>query len=180
MFEGSLSSHTSSPLNLTAPLSDPPTSPEQPSSDVLDLDNTEKLFSSVKTRTLVTSLLDLYAMAVKPIVKFGTMLIQSPVVMENRIRRAVMVGAVRSTVYRQFCAGEMTEEASETVRRIWKRVGFRSILDYAIEDAEDGNAARWNLEGFKQTADMAAALPPTSVSAVNQFLLILSIKKMAG
>ncbi|KAF3334902.1 proline dehydrogenase 1 [Carex littledalei] len=150
-----LSSHTSSPLNLSAPLSDLPTSPEQPSSDVLDLDNTEKLFSSVKTRTLVTSLLNLYAMAVEPLVKFGTMLIQSPVVMENRISRAVMVGAVRSTT---------TEEASETVTRIWKRVGFRSILDYAVENAEDGDAARRNLEGFERTADMAAALPPTSAS----------------
>ncbi|XP_078169186.1 proline dehydrogenase 2, mitochondrial-like [Carex rostrata] len=160
----SLSSHTSSPLNLTAPLSDPPTSPEQPLSDVLDLDNTEKLFSSVKTRTLVTSLLNLYAMAVDPLVKFGTKLIQSPVVMENRISRAVMVGAVRSTVYKQFCAGETTEEVSETVTRIWKRVGFRSILDYAVEDAENGDAARRNLEGFERTVDMAAALPPTSAS----------------
>ncbi|XP_078155726.1 proline dehydrogenase 1, mitochondrial-like [Carex rostrata] len=160
----SLSSLTSSPLNLTAPLSDPPTSPEQTPPDALDLDNTEKLFSSVKTGALVTSLLNLYAMAVDPLVEFGTKVMQSPVVMESQISKAAVVGAVKATVYKHFCAGETTEEASETVRRIWKQVGLRSILDYAVEDAEDDHAARRNLDGFHRTVDMVSALPPTSAS----------------
>jgi proline dehydrogenase len=172
------SSLASSPLNLTAPLSEPPISPEQPPSDVLDLDNTEQLFSSVKTSALITSLLNLSAMAVDPLVEFGTAVMQSPVVMESRLSRAAVVGAVKATVYKHFCAGETTEEASETVRRMWERIRLKSILDYAVEDAEDVDAATRNLDGFQRTVDMVAALPPPSVSVaichwqISQFLIL--------
>lgn len=163
-FASSLTS--SPPLNLTEPLSEPPTSPEQPLSDALDLDNTEKLFSSVKTGALVTSLLNLYAMGVDPLVEFGTAVMQSPVVMESRLSRAAVVGVVKATVYKHFCAGETTEEASKTVRRMWERYGLRSILDYAVEDAEDVDSARRNMDGFQRTVEMSAALPPSSVSVL--------------
>lgn len=162
----SLSSLTSSPLNLTAPLSDPPASPDQPLPDALDLDNTAQLFASVKTATLVTSFLNLYAMGADPLVELGTAVMQSPAVMQSRLGKAAVVGAVRATVYRHFCAGETDEEVSETVRGMWERVGLRSILDYAAEDAEDADVAGRNLDGFQRTVDMAATLPPRSVSAV--------------
>lgn len=39
-----------------------------------------------------------------------------------------------------------------------------SILDYGIEDAEDSASCQRNLAGFLRAVDLAATLPPTSVS----------------
>jgi hypothetical protein len=49
------------------------------------------------------------------------------------------------------------------VRRLW-RGGMGGILDYGIEDAEDGHACDRNAAGFVSAVDVAASLPPGSVS----------------
>ncbi|KAH0469359.1 hypothetical protein IEQ34_000917 [Dendrobium chrysotoxum] len=137
--------------------------PAKGSPPILDLEDTGRLYTTVKTGELLRSLATLCPMAVGPAVDLGMAVMRSKAVDENRALRAAVMGMVRRTVYRQFCAGEDAEEAGETLRRLWKG-GMRGILDYGLEDAEDGAACDRNLAGFLSTVELTATLPPSSVS----------------
>ncbi|KAI0528712.1 hypothetical protein KFK09_001254 [Dendrobium nobile] len=137
--------------------------PAKGSPPILDLEDTGRLYTTVKTGELLRSLATLYPMAVGPAVDVGMAVMRSKAVEENWAVRAAVMGMVRRTVYRQFCAGEDAEEAAETLRRLWKE-GMRGILDYGLEDAEDGAACDRNLAGFLSTVELTATLPPSSVS----------------
>ncbi|XP_020592378.1 proline dehydrogenase 2, mitochondrial-like [Phalaenopsis equestris] len=153
---------SSAPLSLAEPVAASPISAKK-SAPKLDLEDTERLFATVKTGELVRSLAVLYPMAMGTVVDVGMAVMRSKVVEENWAARMAVMGAVRRTVYRQFCAGENGEEAARTLRALWKG-GMRGILDYGLEDAPDGAACDRNLAGFLSTVDMTASLPPSSVS----------------
>ncbi|XP_020593864.1 proline dehydrogenase 1, mitochondrial-like isoform X2 [Phalaenopsis equestris] len=133
------------------------------SSPNLNLDDTEKLYASVPTGDLLSSLGLLYTMAVGPAVDLGMAVMRSPAVMEKRLLRAAVVGVVRRTVYRQFCAGEDAGEVGRRLGRLWES-GLRAIVNYGMEDAEDDTASDRNLAGFVKTVEMTAEMPPDSVS----------------
>ncbi|KAG0457406.1 hypothetical protein HPP92_022563 [Vanilla planifolia] len=152
-----LSSFTATPSAIVAP--EAPTAVKP----IIDLGDTDRLFAAEATGRLAWSLATMYALAVGPAVDLGIAVMRSRAVMENAALRAAVMAAVRGTVYRQFCAGEETEEASETLRRLWEK-GLRGILDYGLEDAEDAGACDRNLAGFMRTVDVTPALPDSSVS----------------
>ncbi|KAI0513774.1 hypothetical protein KFK09_009804 [Dendrobium nobile] len=138
-------------------------SPAASSAPRLNLDDTERLYASVPTGDLLSSLGMLYTMAMEPAVDLGMAVMRSPAVMERRVLREAVVGAVRRTVYRKFCAGEDAEEAERTLGRLWER-GLRGIVNYGMEDADDGSTCDRNLAGFIKTVEMTAKMPPDSVS----------------
>ncbi|KAM0949534.1 putative proline dehydrogenase [Dioscorea sansibarensis] len=141
----------SSALNLTAIT---PTS-----SQTLDLDDTHRLFSSIPTSSLISSLSHLYAMAFSPLVDLGIAAFRSRVISGTEIGRR----AIKATAYARFCAGEDAESAARTLTELWDR-GMRGILDYGLEDAEDNAACDRNLAGFLHTVEMTSSLPRDSVS----------------
>ncbi|WOL00199.1 proline dehydrogenase 1, mitochondrial-like [Canna indica] len=133
-------------------------------SPALDLSDTQRLFASVPTSALLRSLAVLSAMAAGPLVDLSTGLLRATAASEGRLLRAAVFGAARATVNRHFCAGEGVEDASHAVRAMWHETGLRSILDYGMEDAEDGAACDHNLAGFQRVVEMASSLPPASTS----------------
>uniref|UniRef100_A0A0A9DHJ8 Proline dehydrogenase n=1 Tax=Arundo donax TaxID=35708 RepID=A0A0A9DHJ8_ARUDO len=126
---------------------------------VLEFEDTGRLFAGEPSSALVRTLAALQALSVGPLVDAATAALRSPVVAGSALGRA----AARATAYRHFCAGETADEAADVVRRLW-RGGMGGILDYGIEDAEDGDACDRNAAGFIAAVDVAAALPPGSAS----------------
>ncbi|XP_042393180.1 proline dehydrogenase 2, mitochondrial-like [Zingiber officinale] len=159
LFTRSISTASSFAVKLLAAEFPPPPTPQVS----FDLADTERLFASVPTSTLLRSFAILSLMAAGPVVDLGTAALRASMASGGRLLRPAALAAARATVHRQFCAGEGAEEASLTVQRMWSEVGLRSILDYGIEDAEDSAACQGNLAGFLRAVDLAATLPPTSV-----------------
>ncbi|CAN6311986.1 unnamed protein product [Urochloa humidicola] len=128
-------------------------------SRVLQFEDTGRLFAGEPTSALVRTLAALQALSVGPLVDAATAALRSPAVAGSALGRA----AARATAYKHFCAGETADEAAAVVRRLW-RGGMGGILDYGIEDAEDGHACDRNAAGFLAAVDVAASLPPGSAS----------------
>ncbi|CAN6300198.1 unnamed protein product [Urochloa humidicola] len=128
-------------------------------SRVLQFEDTGRLFAGEPTSALVRTLAALQALSVGPLVDAATAALRSPAVAGSALGRA----AARATAYKHFCAGETAGEAAAVVRRLW-RGGMGGILDYGIEDAEDGHACDRNAAGFLAAVDVAASLPPGSAS----------------
>lgn len=137
----------------------PTSSQQQAERRPLEFQDTGRLFAGEPTSSLVRTLAALQALSVGPLVDVATAALRSPAVAGSALGRA----AARATAYRHFCAGETAGEAAGVVRRLW-RGGMGGILDYGIEDAEDGDACDRNAAGFIAAVDVAAALPPGSVS----------------
>lgn len=131
---------------------------------ILDLNDAEKLFSSVPTPKLLRSSIILHMTAINPIVDFGTWLMKSKL-METFLLRDVIVKTIKHTFFEHFVAGESAEEAGLTVRRLFES-GLRGMLDYGLEYADDNESCDRNLEGFFQTVESTTALPPSSVSFI--------------
>lgn len=83
--------------------------------------------------------------------------------MDNMIPKKIVLGVVKNTFYKHFCAGENLEEASQTLQRIWDS-GLRGILDYGLEDATDNASCDQNLNEFVQSVESTKLLPTSSVS----------------
>ena len=148
----------------------PPAAPapapcERAGGRVLRFEDTGRLFAGEPTSALVRTLAALQALSVGPLVDAATAALRSPAVAGSALGRA----AARATAYRHFCAGETADEAAVVVRRFW-RGGMGGILDYGIEDAEDGHACDRNAAGFIAAVDVAASLPPGSVSRRRRLL----------
>ncbi|XP_062201372.1 proline dehydrogenase 2, mitochondrial-like isoform X2 [Phragmites australis] len=126
---------------------------------VLEFEDTRRLFAGEPSSVLVRTLTALQALSVAPLVDAATAALRWPAVAGSALGRA----AARATAYRHFCGGETSDEAADVVRRLW-RGGMGGILDYSIEDAEDGDACDRNAAGFVAAVDVAAALPPGSAS----------------
>ncbi|XP_042411357.1 proline dehydrogenase 1, mitochondrial-like [Zingiber officinale] len=142
----------------------------------LDLADTRRLFASVPTSALVRSLATLSALAAAPLVDLGTAALRaSTAAKERNLLRAAVFATARATVHRHFCAGEGVEEAARTVREMWAGARLRSILDYGMEDADDGTACDRNLAGFLRAVEMAASLPIASASVCVKITAICPI-----
>ncbi|TVU31774.1 hypothetical protein EJB05_23475 [Eragrostis curvula] len=136
-----------------------PTSAAAERNKPLEFDDTGRLFGGERTSALVRTLAALQALSAGPLVDVGIAALRSPAVAGSALGKA----AARATAYKHFCAGETADEAAGVVRRLW-RGGMGGILDYGIEDAEDGDACDRNAAGFIAAVDVAAALPPGSAS----------------
>ncbi|CAD6211994.1 unnamed protein product [Miscanthus lutarioriparius] len=137
----------------------PSASSERTTKQVLQFEDTGRLFAGEPTSALLRTLAALQALSVGPLVDVATAALRSPAVAGSALGRA----AARATAYRHFCAGETADEAAAVVRRLW-RGGMGGILDYGIEDAEDSDSCDRNAAGFISAVDVAAALPPGSAS----------------
>jgi proline dehydrogenase len=143
---------------------------QQQPQQVLEFEDTERLFTGEPSTALVRTLAALQLMSAGPLVDVGIAALRSPAVAASPVVQA----AARATAYKHFCAGETAEEAAARVQRLW-RGGMGGILDYGIEDAEDGAACDRNVSGFLAAVDVAAALPPGSVRAS---FLFLSVRRL--
>lgn len=137
----------------------PLASSERTKKALLQFEDTGRLFAGEPTSALLRTLAALQALSVGPLVDVATAALRSPAVAGSALGRA----AARATAYRHFCAGETADEAAAVVRRLWSG-GMGGILDYGIEDAEDGDACDRNAAGFISAVDVASALPPGSAS----------------
>ncbi|MCL7035930.1 hypothetical protein MKW94_019892 [Papaver nudicaule] len=130
---------------------------------ILDLENGEKLFSSIKTSYLMKSLMNQYLVSYDPIVDMGIWVMKSRL-METMVFKSLILGVVKHTFYDHFCAGENLDEASKTLEGLWD-VGLKGIMDYGLEDANDNFSCDRNLSEFLKTIESTKFLPPSSVSS---------------
>ncbi|MQL94333.1 hypothetical protein Taro_026995 [Colocasia esculenta] len=130
---------------------------------VFDFDDTQRLFATVPSRTLLRSMAVQYAMACEPVMDLGIAFMRSGVMERSSMARAVVMAAAKETVYRHFCAGEGVEEAGRTLQGMWDE-GIQGILDYSLEDAVDNAGCDANLTEFLKTVETTSFLPPSSVS----------------
>ncbi|KAI4375249.1 hypothetical protein MLD38_013141 [Melastoma candidum] len=147
--------------------------------DVLDLDDGRSLFGSFSTSRLVRSAASLHAAAVGPVVDVGTWVMGSKVIMGPGLLRDAVLWGVRRTFYDQFCAGEDMPEVVRSVRRV-NALGLRAMLDYALEDVEDGASCDRNLEEFLTTIDATRTLPPSSVSLYSFCMMVDENARFGG
>ncbi|MED6185078.1 hypothetical protein PIB30_053589 [Stylosanthes scabra] len=131
----------------------------------LDLEDTEKLFSSVTTGRLLRSSAVIHATAVGPMVDVGMRVMKSKFVEREGLVKDAVMGAVRKTFFEHFCAGEDAAEAGRKIRAL-NEAGLRGMLVYGVEDAHDNDGCNRNLNGFLRTVDVSRSLPPASVSFV--------------
>ncbi|GAV60058.1 Pro_dh domain-containing protein [Cephalotus follicularis] len=136
----------------------------KPTTHVLNLDDYEKLFSSLSTSKLLHASFNLQLAAIEPIVDFGMWVMKSRL-METDMVRDVISRVIRHTVFEHFCAGEDIVEATRCVRRI-NEAGLRGMLDFSVEHTRDNHACDQNFEGFLKTVEATKSLPPSSVSSV--------------
>ncbi|XP_074566456.1 proline dehydrogenase 2, mitochondrial-like [Curcuma longa] len=142
----------------------------------VNLADTSRLFASVPTSALLRSFATLSALAAAPLVDLGTWALRaSTAAPEGHLLRVAIAAAARATVHRHFCAGEGVEEAARTMREMWQDAGLRSILDYGMEDADDGAACDRNLSGFLLAVEMASSLPFASASVCVKITAICPI-----
>lgn len=132
---------------------------------ILDLDNTEKLFSGVSTPKLIKTAANLYATGVEPVVDLGTWVMNSRLVKEQGIVRDLILGTVKHTIFEHFCAGETPAEACRTAAKL-PEVGLKGMLCFAVEHAMDTEACEENYRGFLETIESTKNLPDSSVSFV--------------
>ena len=121
----------------------PAPSSAQQQQQVLEFEDTGRLFTGEPSTALVRTLAALQLMSAGPLVDVGLAALRSPAVAASPVVQA----AARATAYKHFCAGETADEAAARVQRLW-RGGMGGILDYGIEDAEDGAACDRNVAGF--------------------------------
>ncbi|CAJ1836780.1 unnamed protein product [Sphenostylis stenocarpa] len=155
-----------SPTLSPSPCLPPPTSTVLRPASAADLNfhDVEKLFSHVRTSTLLRSTAVLHATAVEPFVDFGTWLMRSNLAQVPGLHELIL-GTVRSTFYEHFCAGEDAPTAASSIHAL-NHAGLRGMLVYGVEDALDNEACDRNFTAFLRTIDVSRSLPPSSVSFV--------------
>ncbi|KAG6578518.1 Proline dehydrogenase 2, mitochondrial, partial [Cucurbita argyrosperma subsp. sororia] len=135
-----------------------------PAAPTVDFSDTKALFGSLSTLEVLHAAASLHVAAVGPVVDVGMWVMNSKL-MDVELARDVIFGTVRHSFYRHFCAGEDDTAVGKTVRRL-HNVGLRSMLDYAIEYANDEESCDRNLHGFLRTIEATRALPRGSASFV--------------
>lgn len=135
------------------------------SSSVLNLDDTQKLFSNVSSLKLLKSAANQFATAAEPVVDLGTWVMNSRLVTEEGVVRDLVLGAVKHTIFEHFCAGETPEEACRTAAKL-PEIGLKGMLCYAVEHAMDTESCDENFRGFLETIESTKNLPQSSVSFV--------------
>ncbi|KAK6913447.1 Proline dehydrogenase domain [Dillenia turbinata] len=131
---------------------------------ILELDDTQKLFSSFSTGKLIRSAINVHVAAIEPVVDFGTWVMQSKL-MDTFPVREIVLGTIRRTFFEHFCGGETAEEAKRNIEKLYD-AGLRGMMVYGLEDADDNESCDKNLEMFLQTAEASKSLPRSSMSFV--------------
>ncbi|KAL0540609.1 hypothetical protein IC582_020618 [Cucumis melo] len=163
VFNRPLNTAASSPAAaFTAP--PPPLHLNPPSTPTVDFTDSRALFGSIPTSDLLHATATLHASAIGPVVDVGMWVMNSKL-MDVELFRDVVLGTVKHTFYRHFCAGEDDTSVAKTVRRLHD-VGLRSMLDYALEYADDEASCDRNLDGFLRTVEATKSLPSGSASFV--------------
>lgn len=88
-------------------------------------------------------------------------------------------GAIKATIYKQFCAGESLAESQKVVKKLGK-AGVGSILDYSVEGKEgegDFENTKWEVLRIIQVAGKNLAIPYTSlkITGIARFTLLEKI-----
>ncbi|KAK4477525.1 hypothetical protein RD792_016754 [Penstemon davidsonii] len=138
--------------------------PNTATDPVLNLHDSEKLFSSVSTPKLIKSSITLQLASAEPMVDFGMWVMNSKF-MEIPIIRKMILDVIEYTFYEHFCAGKNLKEADKTVKRLWDG-GLRAMLDYGLEHANDNDSCERNLDEFIQTIESTQTQPISPVSFV--------------
>ncbi|KAF5748884.1 proline dehydrogenase [Tripterygium wilfordii] len=133
-------------------------------SSVLNLDDHEKIFSSLSTVQLLRSSAILQMAATEPVVDLGLWVMRSQL-MEIKGVRDVLLSTIKHSFYEHFCAGEDAKEAKECLLNV-NESGLRGMLVYGVEHTCDVDACDRNLNGFTSTVDIASSLPKSSTSYV--------------
>lgn len=136
---------------------------DESSPAVFDVNDFERLFSSISTTRLLRASANLHMAAIGPVVDLGMWLMKSKL-MEMELVKSVVSETIRHTFYEHFCAGEDTAAAGRSILKL-REAGLRGMLVYALEYASDNEACDRNLEGFLQTVESTKSLPPSSVSS---------------
>ncbi|XP_061359022.1 proline dehydrogenase 2, mitochondrial-like [Gastrolobium bilobum] len=136
-----------------------------PPSSTVNLEDAEKLFSSVPTAKLLSSSAVLHATAVGPMVDLGMRVMNSNLVQREGLSKDIVMATIRKTFYEHFCAGEDAAAAGRSIRSL-NDTGLRGMLAYGVEDAHDNDGCDRNLDAFLHTVDVCRSLPPSSVSFV--------------
>ncbi|XP_061353626.1 proline dehydrogenase 2, mitochondrial-like [Gastrolobium bilobum] len=136
-----------------------------PPSSTVNLEDAEKLFSSVPTAKLLRSSAVLHATAVGPMVDLGMRVMNSNLVQREGLSKDIVMATIRKTFYEHFCAGEDAAAAGRSIRSL-NDTGLRGMLAYGVEDAHDNDGCDRNLNAFLHTVDVCRSLPPSSVSFV--------------
>eukprot|EP00898_Chlorokybus_atmophyticus_P008909 jgi/Chlat1/9019/Chrsp94S08295 len=114
------------------------------------------VFAGVRTGELAAAYLNLALVGNPLAVSAGGVVVEAALRAPGLVSAPVF-WALKHTTFAHFCAGETLEEARRTVRRL-RELGMRSILDYAVEDAQDEATADRNLAGVLDAVRTAAAL----------------------
>ncbi|KAH9324368.1 hypothetical protein KI387_004546, partial [Taxus chinensis] len=138
------------------------TLPDYITTETLQIENGQVLYSGMTSRELLSTLFNLHLVGYEPLVDLGIKLLKSPLFKYAAFRIPVLY-AVKQTAYSHFCAGENVVEASATLRRMWE-LGLKGILDYSLEDATDNVSCDNNLQEFLNTVQTTLRLPAGSVS----------------
>lgn len=174
-FNRSLNTAASSPAAaFTAAATSPPPPinlTDSPATPTVDFTDTRTLFGSLSTSELLRAAANLHVAAIGPVVDVGMWVMNSKL-MDVEVIRDVVLGTVKHTFYRHFCAGEDDAAVAKTVRRLHD-AGLRSMLDYALEYADDEASCDRNLDGFLRTIEATRSLPPGSVSTSSTFSFVL-------
>ncbi|KAF5735648.1 proline dehydrogenase [Tripterygium wilfordii] len=152
----------------------PPPPPQKPAvitnlisqteSSVLNLDDHEKVFSSVSTVNLLRSSAILKMAATEPVVDLGLWVMRSRL-MEIKGVRDVLLSTIKHSFFKHFCAGEDAQEAKECLLKV-NQTGLRGMFVYGVEHTCDVDACDRNLNGFTGAVDIASSLPKSSASSV--------------
>lgn len=98
---------------------------------MVSFDNTENAFSGKKNADLNRSYW-LFNMVSRPwMVNVGQVLTEWSIAM-----RLPITGAVKATIFKQFCGGETIEECTKTIAELGK-YSIGTILDYSVEGKEN-------------------------------------------
>ncbi|GAB4831777.1 hypothetical protein Ancab_005789 [Ancistrocladus abbreviatus] len=133
-------------------------------SSILDLNDVQRLFSSVPSAKLLRSAVNIHMAAVDPIVDIGIWVMRSKL-METAVVKDIILTAIHHTFYEQFVAGKDLNETGRTVRRMWD-AGLRGMLVYGSEHAHDNESCDRNFDKFLQTVESTKSLPSSSTSFV--------------
>lgn len=150
----------------------------KPEDDLLELNNTEKLFASKTTEEIAFSLFIFKLCANQNLITIGPQLLA--LAERSRLSSKMAYAVIRRTFFKQFCAGwfpnildeykltkfpgESLDEAAKTVLN-YKQNGVYSILDRSVEDARTVEDCNTNSEGLMEI--LAFRSKPPLDSCVN-------------
>ena len=117
----------------------------------ISFDNTEVAFSHLTNKDLKR------ARRLFSLFNYPLLIAIGPILTEWALKmRLPIKGAVRDTIFKQFCGGESAAECHETAEMLFQK-GVGSILDYSVEGEAGEATFDDNLKEIKRVIDIADA-----------------------